>query len=240
MIAWLGARTPFPSVTRALDEPNGLLAAGGDLSPWRLVEAYRHGIFPWYSEGQPILWWSTDPRMVLFVDELRVSRSLRKRARSGVFEVRIDSAFRSVIEACAQTPRDGQAGTWITRDMIEAYVEMHRRGYGHSVECWRDGCLVGGLYGLAMGRVFFGESMFSHEADASKVALVALVAHLQRIGVALIDCQQETGHLASLGARPIPRQRFAALLVELIHSTDPPAGWRLGETVEGLMNPSTA
>ncbi len=240
MIAWLGARTPFPSVTRALDEPNGLVAAGGDLSPWRLVEAYRHGIFPWYSEGQPILWWSTDPRMVLLVDELRVSRSLRKRARSGVFEVRIDSAFRRVIEACAQTPRNGQAGTWITRDMIEAYVEMHRRGYGHSVECWREGRLVGGLYGLAMGRVFFGESMFSHEADASKVALVALVAHLARIGVAMIDCQQETEHLASLGARPIPRQRFAALLVELIHSTDPPAGWRLGETVEGLMTPSTA
>lgn len=240
MIAWLGPRTPFPSVTRALDEPNGLLAAGGDLSPRRIVDAYRQGIFPWYSDGQPILWWSPDPRMVLFVDDLRVSRSLRRRVRSGAFDVRIDTAFRQVVESCASTPRDGQGGTWITGEMIDAYERMHGLGYGHSVESWRDGRLVGGLYGLALGGVFFGESMFAHETDASKVALVALVAHLQQVGAMLIDCQQETGHLASLGARPIPRARFAALLSELIHSTDPPAGWRLSEPVEGRAIPSTA
>ena len=225
MLAWLGSSTPFPPVARALDEPNGLLAAGGDLSPRRLVDAYRHGIFPWYSGGQPILWWSPDPRMVLFTDELRVSRSLRRRVGSGAFEVRTDSAFAEVIGACAATPREGQGGTWITAEMIEAYVAMHRLGYAHSVEAWQDGQLVGGLYGLAIGRVFFGESMFAHATDASKVALVHLVARLRRLGVPLIDCQQETRHLASLGARPIPRERFAAKLAELIHSTDPPPGW---------------
>jgi leucyl/phenylalanyl-tRNA---protein transferase len=225
MIAWLGPHTPFPALARALAEPNGLLAAGGDLLPWRLVEAYRRGIFPWYSGGQPILWWSPDPRMVLFVDEFRVSRSLRRRVQGGAFDIRIDTAFRSVVEACAATPRDGQGGTWITPEIVDAYCEMHRLGFGHSVEAWRDGHLVGGLYGLALGGVFFGESMFAHETDASKVALVHLVARLQRLNVRLVDCQQETRHLASLGARPIPRERFAALLAELIHSTDPPAGW---------------
>lgn len=225
MLAWLGSTTPFPPVTRALDEPNGLLAAGGDLSPWRLVDAYRHGIFPWYSGGQPILWWSPDPRMVLFTDELRVSRSLRRRVSADAFEIRFDSAFAQVIAACAATPRAGQGGTWITAEMIDAYVSMHRLGYAHSVEAWREGRLVGGLYGLAIGRVFFGESMFAHATDASKVALVHLVMRLQRLGVPMIDCQQETGHLASLGARPIPRERFAAKLAELIHSTDPPPGW---------------
>lgn len=231
MIAWLGPRTPFPAVSRALEEPNGLLAAGGDLSPHRIVDAYRRGIFPWYSDGQPILWWSPDPRMVLFVDELRVSRSLRRRVRGGAFEVRIDTSFRRVVAACADAPREGQGGTWITGDIVDAYVKMHHLGYGHSVEAWRNGRLVGGLYGLAFGRVFFGESMFAHEADASKVCLTALVAHLQRLGVPMIDCQQETGHLASLGARPIPRAQFAALLDELIHSSDPPAGWRVGASV---------
>jgi leucyl/phenylalanyl-tRNA--protein transferase len=226
MIAWLGPHTPFPPLARALDDPNGLIAAGGDLSPGRLVDAYRRGIFPWYSGGQPILWWTPDPRMVLFVEDFRVSRSLRRRVQSGVFDVRIDTAFRSVVEACAATPRAGQAGTWITPEIVDAYADMHRLGYGHSVEAWRDGRLVGGLYGLALGSVFFGESMFAHETDASKVALVHLVATLQRQGVRLVDCQQETGHLASLGARPIPRERFAALLGELIHSTDPPGGWR--------------
>lgn len=225
MLAWLGSATPFPPVSRALAEPNGLLAAGGDLAARRLVDAYRHGIFPWYSEGQPILWWSPDPRMVLFTDEFRVSRSLRRRVKSGAFEVRIDTAFAEVMGACAATPREGQGGTWITSEMIEAYVVMHRLGYAHSVEAWQGDRLVGGLYGLAIGRVFFGESMFSHVTDASKVALVHLVARLQRLGVPLIDCQQETGHLASLGARPIARERFAGKLAELIHSTDPPPGW---------------
>ena len=225
MIAWLAARTPFPPVETALHEPNGLLAAGADLSPARLVAAYRQGIFPWYSEGQPILWWSPDPRMVLHVAEFRVARSLRKRVRAGTFEVRIDSSFDAVIAACAGTPREGQGGTWITPEVIDAYCALHRQGYAHSVESWRDGRLVGGLYGIALGRMFFGESMFAHETDASKVALVALVAHLQRLGVPLIDCQQETAHLATFGARPIPRARFAARLAELIHSADPPPGW---------------
>jgi leucyl/phenylalanyl-tRNA--protein transferase len=226
MIAWLGMRTPFPPIAAALAEPNGLLAAGGDLSPDRLLAAYRSGIFPWYSEGQPILWWSPDPRMVLYVDELRVSRSLRKRVRRGDFDMRIDFAFEQVIEACARTPREGQRGTWITPEIERAYSELHRRGYAHSVESWRDGELVGGLYGLALGRIFFGESMFARETDASKVALVHLVDKLRDLGVPLVDCQQETGHLAALGARPIPRDRFAAHLGELIHSTAPPPGWR--------------
>jgi leucyl/phenylalanyl-tRNA--protein transferase len=226
VIPWLSAQAPFPPLEAALAEPGGLLAAGADLSPERIVAAYRQGIFPWYSDGQPILWWSPDPRMVLHVAEFRVSRSLRKRVRAGTFETRIDTDFRAVIGACARTPREGQGGTWITPEMADAYCELHRRGYAHSIESWRDGRLVGGLYGIALGRVFFGESMFAHETDASKVALVALVAQLQRLGVPLIDCQQETAHLATFGARPIPRARFAAQLAELIHSADPPPGWR--------------
>ena len=226
MIAWLGAQSPFPPLSAALAEPNGLLAAGGDLTTGRLLAAYRRGIFPWFSDGQPILWWSPDPRMVLHVDEFRVSRSLGKRVRSGKFELRVDTAFRTVIEACAATPRAGQGGTWITAAMVDAYCELHRAGYAHSVESWLDGRLVGGLYGLALDRMFFGESMFAHETDASKVALVALVARLQRLRVPLVDCQQETAHLAAFGARPIPRERFASHLAELIHSADPPAGWR--------------
>ena len=226
VIAWLSERTPFPPLSTALAAPNGLLAAGGDLSPQRLVAAYARGIFPWYSDGQPILWWSPDPRMVLHVDAFRVSRSLRKRVQAGAFETRIDTAFRAVVTACARTPRPGQGGTWITPAMVDAYCELHRLGYAHSVESWRDGALVGGLYGVALGRVFFGESMFAHATDASKVALVTLVAHLQRLDVPLVDCQQETAHLASFGARPIPRAQFAMALSELIHSTAPPAGWR--------------
>ena len=226
MIPWLSAQSPFPPLEAALADPGGLLAAGADLSPERIVAAYRQGIFPWYSDGQPILWWSPDPRMVLPVAEFRVSRSLRKRVRAGTFETRIDTDFRAVIGACARTPREGQGGTWITPEMADAYCELHRRGYAHSIESWRDGRLVGGLYGIALGRVFFGESMFAHETDASKVALVALVAQLQRLGVPLIDCQQETAHLATFGARPIPRATFAAQLAELIHSADPPPGWR--------------
>jgi leucyl/phenylalanyl-tRNA--protein transferase len=163
--------------------------------------------------------------MVLYVDELRVSRSLRKKVKAGVFELRIDTAFREVIEACARAPRHGQHGTWITPDIVRAYLALHRRGYAHSVESWRDGRLVGGLYGLALGRVFFGESMFALETDASKVALVHLVARLRSLSVPLVDCQQETAHLAAFGARPIARERFATELAQLIHSTDPPAGW---------------
>lgn len=228
MIPWLDAATPFPPIDAALTDPDGLLAAGGDLSPARLVDAYRHGIFPWYSDGQPILWWSPDPRMVLHVGDFRVSHSLAKRIRRHEFDLRSDTTFDAVIEACANVPRGPGGGTWITAAMVDAYRRLHRLGYAHSVEAWRGDELAGGLYGLALGKVFFGESMFAHATDASKVALAALVAKLRQIDVPLIDCQQETGHLASLGARPIPRRRFARHLRELIHSTAAPDGWRSG------------
>ena len=223
MIPWLRGDAPFPPVSKALASPNGLLCAGGDLSPERIVEAYAHGIFPWFSEGDPILWWSPDPRMVLFPEELKVSRSLRKTLARGTFETRMDSAFRRVMEECAQ-PRDGQGGTWIVPEMIEAYTALHARGIAHSVESWQDGRLVGGLYGVALGAVFFGESMFARATDASKVALVRLVGHLRARGFRVIDCQQATGHLASLGAREIPRAAFAKLLRESIQY--PPTGER--------------
>ena len=228
MITWLSVDTPFPPVDHALVDPNGLLAAGGDLSAARLLSAYRRGIFPWYSEGQPILWWSPDPRMILDVPDFRVPRSLRKRVKQNRFDIRSDTAFRAVVESCATTPRPGQYGTWITTRMIEAYADLHSRGVAHSVEAWRGSDLVGGLYGLALGRVFFGESMFSHESDASKVALVALVSLLRHVGIEMIDCQQETTHLATFGARPIPRSRFAARLANLINSDTATIPWPRG------------
>ena len=212
MIPWLAPDTPFPDTSQALgpdSEAPGLLAAGGDLRPERLEAAYRRGIFPWFSEGQPVLWWTTDPRMVLPVDEFKLSRSLRKTLqrflRTPGCEVRIDSDFAAVMQACALTPRDGQNGTWILPEMREVYAQWHQRGRVHSFETWVDGILVGGLYGVSLGRMFFGESMFAHRTDASKIALAALVAFCRRHGIALIDCQQETAHLASLGASPIPR-----------------------------------
>jgi leucyl/phenylalanyl-tRNA--protein transferase len=232
VIPWLESDAPFPPLDSALEQPNGLLAAGADLSPARIVDAYRHGIFPWYSEGQPILWWSPDPRMVLYVPEFKPSRSLTKRIRRRDYEVRIDTAFDAVIEACASAPREEQNGTWITGAMARAYCRLHALRYAHSVEAWREGELVGGLYGLALGKVFFGESMFARATDASKVCLAALVALLQHRGVALIDCQQETRHLASLGARPISRRRFARHLRELIDSNAAPAGWTAGQVSE--------
>ena len=219
VIPWLDAKNGFPPVDSALREPNGLLAAGGELSTARLLDAYRRGIYPWYSEGQPALWWSPDPRMVLFVDEFRPSRSLRRRVARREFDVRVDTAFAAIIDACARAPRKGQDGTWITADMIRAYVRMHELGYAHSVEAWRNGELVGGLYGLALGDVFFGESMFAHVTDASKVCLATLVGLLREQGMALIDCQQETEHLASLGARPIARKEFVRLLSRLVTSS---------------------
>ena len=228
MIAWLRHGDPFPPLEQALADPNGLLAAGGDLNPDRLINAYSRGIFPWSNIGQPILWWSPDPRMVLYIDEFRVSRSLGKRVRRAEYEVRVDTDFAAVIAECAFIPRSGQAGSWITREMVHAYVVLHERRYAHSVESYRDGKLVGGLYGIALGRVFFGESMFARATDASKVALVSLVALLKGRGVQLIDCQQETSHLASFGARPIGRNVFAAHLRELIHSNEPPAVWPVG------------
>ena len=216
MLTWLGRGDPFPPVEDALKEPNGLLCAGADLSVPRLLAAYRRGIFPWYSGDEPILWWSPDPRMVLFCDELKISRSLAKNLRNKGFETRIDSAFAKVIKACAE-PRKDEAGTWISAEMQAAYVALHRAGHAHSVETWLDGGLVGGLYGVAIGRAFFGESMFSRETDASKVALVALVEELRRRDCPMIDCQQRTPLLASLGAREIPRRQFLRRLAALVN-----------------------
>ena len=236
MIPWLENDAPFPPVRRALREPNGLLAAGGDLSPGRLLEGYRHGIFPWFSEGDPVLWWSPDPRMVLFPSDLKISRSLGKTLRNRSYEVRFDSAFREVIESCA-APRKNTSGTWISEVMIDAYLELHRLGHAHSVETWIDGELAGGLYGVALGGVFFGESMFSHERDASKIALAALVARLTSDGFGLIDCQMHTRHLESLGAREIPRAKFSSLLEELIQSPRLPGSWS-GASIAQVQCPS--
>ncbi len=215
MISWLGRNDPFPSMDRALPEPNGLLAAGADLSPERLIAAYRQGVFPWFGPGEPILWWSPDPRMVLVPGEFNCSRSLAKRLRRGDYELRVDSAFEAVMRACAQ-PRPGQNGTWIVEDMIQAYVRLHRLGHAHSVESWHGDELVGGLYGVAIGRMFYGESMFSRATDASKVALARLSMQLARWEFGQIDCQMETAHLASLGARPIARRQFLARLEDLV------------------------
>lgn len=216
MIPWIDNDTPFPPLETALREPNGLLAAGGDLSPQRLIEAYSRGIFPWFNPGEPVLWWSPDPRMVLFPGELKVSRSLRKTLKKRDYEVRVDTAFRQVMKACA-APRDGQGGTWITPAMIDAYTELHRLGLAHSVETWMEGKLVGGLYGISLGRMFYGESMFSLATDASKIAFVHLVRQLERWGYGMIDCQMKTAHLASLGAREIPRAEFSQKLSELVN-----------------------
>jgi len=224
VIPWLRAETPFPSIEWALDVPNGLLAAGADLSPARLIDAYRRGIFPWYSAGQPILWWSPDPRMVLFVDEFRMPRSLRKTVRRQAFEIRTDTAFAAVLEGCAG-PRRGQHGTWLSPAIAEAYRKLHRLGHAHSVEAWRDGELVGGLYGVCVGKMFYGESMFARVADASKVALAHLVFLLERLGMPLIDCQQETEHLARFGARPIARREFAEWLSRLVDSQEVIRDW---------------
>ncbi|MDP2826507.1 MAG: leucyl/phenylalanyl-tRNA--protein transferase [Sulfuritalea sp.] len=225
MIPWLPEEPVFPALEKALVEPSGLLAAGGDLSPQRLLAAYRRGIFPWFSTGEPILWWSPDPRMVLFPDELKISRSLAKTLRNANYEVRLDTAFGDVVRACAGKPRKGQAGTWITREMQQAYCELHRLGYAHSVETWIEGKLAGGLYGIAIGRAFYGESMFSDARDASKISLAHLCAYLKQRGFGIIDCQMETRHLASLGARPIPRRDFAARLDDLCAHGDAPGHW---------------
>ena len=196
----------FPHPSLASDQ--GLLAVGGDLSVERLALAYRHGIFPWYSEGRPILWWSPDPRLVLFPDELYVGRSLRKQMRRAPYRLTMDTAFTEVIEACSSAPRPGQDGTWITDDMIDAYVRLHRYGLAHSVEAWDGDTLVGGLYGVAMGAAFFGESMFARATDASKIAFATFVEQLQRWGYEIIDCQVVTDHLLRFGAREIDRDEF--------------------------------
>ncbi len=225
MIPWLRPGDPFPPVEQALREPEGLLAAGGDLSPARLLEAYSRGIFPWFNEDDPILWWSLDPRMVLFPAELKVSRSLRKTLTNGHYEIRTDSAFRRVMEGCA-APRPGQGGTWISPTIVAAYSRLHQLGHAHSVETWIDGELAGGLYGVAIGRAFFGESMFARVSGASKIAFVHLVRQLQRWGFGIIDCQMSTPHLASLGAREIPRAEFGRRLAELVNCPGIVGRWR--------------
>jgi leucyl/phenylalanyl-tRNA---protein transferase len=242
MIPWLDSNSPFPDVSTALTEADGapgLLAAGADLSPRRLLQAYRRGIFPWYSAGQPILWWSTDPRMVLYTDQFKISPSLRKtlrkvqksRASGGSLQVRFDSAFESVVRACA-APRRYGPGTWISEEIVQGYTGLHRIGHAHSAELWRDGMLVGGAYGVSIGRMFYGESMFARESDASKVALAYLVHFLKLNNVAMIDCQQETEHLASLGAKPIPRAEFLAHLSRVVNMP-PITDWQPIDPVQG-------
>lgn len=212
----LDENTPFPPLEAALKEPNGLIAIGGTLNTTQLLEAYRHGIFPWFSEGEPILWWSPDPRMVLFPGELNISRSLRQSLKKAPYEIRFNTAFRQVIAACAETRRPDQNGTWITPDIIAAYSHLHALGHAICAESWLNGQLIGGCYGVIINRMFFGESMFHTQKDASKIAFVHLVKHLETQGVGMIDCQMRTPLLASFGGREIPRNTFAAKLAELI------------------------
>ncbi|NIR32466.1 MAG: leucyl/phenylalanyl-tRNA--protein transferase [Gammaproteobacteria bacterium] len=237
VLPWLDPdndRTPFPPVECALRDPDGLLAAGGSLSPQRLLDAYRGGIFPWYTQGQPILWWSPDPRAVLFPGELRVSHSLRKTLRKRTFRVTADTAFLQVVEACAE-PRGDETGTWITAEMAGAYGHLHALGWAHSVECWIEDTLAGGLYGIGMGRVFFGESMFTQRRDASKVALVHLVRQLEAWAYGLIDCQVRSAHLENLGARSVPRTRFIELLNRYAGEPGRAGPWRLDPELPELV-----
>ncbi|MBT8146250.1 MAG: leucyl/phenylalanyl-tRNA--protein transferase [Gammaproteobacteria bacterium] len=224
-MAWLDPdRIGFPDTDQALTSPNGLLAAGGSLRPEWLIHAYQRGIFPWFEADQPILWWCPDPRMVLFPEELHVSRSLNKLIRNNPFQLSIDEDFAAVITACSE-PRLKSEDTWITEELKAAYQTLHALGVAHSVEVWDKDRLAGGLYGVALGKVFFGESMFSRSSNSSKLALVFLVQHLRKWGYELIDCQVATGHLASLGAREIPRREFQVRLTELIGRQTRPAYW---------------
>lgn len=231
MICWLAADQvdSFPPLSAALSEPNGLLAVGGDLSPQRLITAYRSGIFPWFNDEDPILWWSPDPRMVLFPNELSISRSLHKLLKKHQYEIRTDASFRGVVQACAE-PRKTQAGTWITDEMVDAYTTLHHMGVAHSVETWINGVLVGGLYGIALGKMFYGESMFSRVSDASKIAFVHLVKQLEIWQFGMIDCQMKTRHLASLGAREIARDEFVLRLGRLIDAPSQSGVWHFDYT----------
>lgn len=244
-LPWLDLETPFPAPETALTDSDGaagLLAAGADLSTGRLLEAYRNGIFPWFSDDQPILWWSTDPRMVLRTEDFHVSHSLRKTLKKidrsvvegGPWEIRFDSAFATVMEECAR-PRPDSGGTWISPQIIEGYRGLHQLGYAHSSELWHEGRLVGGAYGVCIGRMFYGESMFARAPDASKIALSYLVHFLRSEGVALIDCQQQTSHLATLGARPVPRRQFLAQMKAAI--TQPPIPeWKPRPLADGFFD----
>jgi leucyl/phenylalanyl-tRNA--protein transferase len=235
MIPWLEAGDPFPPVEQALRDPNGLLAAGDDLTTGRLLQAYERGIFPWFGDGDPVLWWSPDPRMVLATDGMRVTRSLRKTVRSGRFRVTADTAFPQVMAACAE-PRPDQDGTWITPEVYQAYCALARLGVAHSVETWEGDALVGGFYGVAIGRMFFGESMFARRSDASKVALLHGVRQLHRWNFPLIDCQMSTAHLASLGARTISRAEFLMIVRRSVTEPPVPAPWRLdADLVQDLL-----
>ncbi|VAW62154.1 Leucyl/phenylalanyl-tRNA--protein transferase [hydrothermal vent metagenome] len=224
-LTWLNSDpTRFPSLNTALHEPDGLLAAGGDLSTERLISAYKQGIFPWYSEGEPILWWSPDPRFVLKPGQIKISRSLAKNVRNTTLRIKMDSDFRQLINHCSAQPRKGQPGTWITPEMKQAYIDMHHAGHAHSVECWKGNQLVGGLYGIHSGQVFCGESMFSHESNASKIALVQLCRFLQHHGFKLIDSQVYTAHLESLGAGMISRDEYIKTLQQPT-DINMPANW---------------
>ena len=216
---------PFPPTSEALESPNGLLAWGGDLQPERLLTAYRSGIFPWYSDGQPILWWSPAPRCVIFPEKVYLSTRTRRRYNSGVYRLSTDSAFAEVIDGCTE-PRGRDNGTWITQEMLEAYVNLHQLGHAHSLEVWEDDLLVGGIYGLALGSVFFGESMFSRRTDASKIALVALCQQLHSRGYGLLDCQVGNPHLHSMGAEELARGTFERLLGGLIEESQPGGSWK--------------
>jgi leucyl/phenylalanyl-tRNA---protein transferase len=225
MIPLLSSSDPFPPVERALAEPNGLLAVGGGLGVARIVDAYAHGIFPWFSDGDPVLWWCPDPRMVLPTDGVHVSRSLRRRLLRADFEISMDRAFPRVLDACAG-PRRHESGTWLVPAMKRAYARLFEQGLVHSIEVWMDGALAGGVYGVALGRMFYGESMFSARTDASKIALVALATQLGRWSFPLIDCQMRTSHLASLGAVEIPRRQFVRRVAALVQQPPIPAPWR--------------
>lgn len=239
MIPWLEQNDPFPDISSALTEESGfpgLLAAGADLSPSRLIDAYRHGIFPWFSENQPVLWWSTDPRMVLPTEHFVISHSLKKKLKqvhksihaNGPWKLEFDSDFAQVIRECA-APREKASGTWITEEIIYSYQKLHEMGIAHSTELWYENTLVGGAYGIGIGKMFFGESMFARITDASKIALAHLVFFLRTNGVKMIDCQQETAHLASLGARPISRTDFNVHLKHVI-DLPPVTSWNSGNT----------
>ena len=229
---------PFPPADTALDHPDGLLAIGGDLTPARLLNAYRHGIFPWYSAGQPVLWWCPDPRMVFRTDGVRLSSRFRRSLARSTWEVRADTAFADVIAACALTPRPGPRGTWITPEMQDAYLAMHRLGHAHSVEVFDGERLVGGIYGIGIGRMFFGESMFSRESGGSKVALAGLARRLGEWGWPLIDAQVENDHLVSLGADRWPRPEFLQRVAELAAESEPTGAWtqRFGRLPAGLLS----
>lgn len=230
MIPFLGPADPFPPVDQALDHPDGLLAAGGTLSLERLVEAYRHGIFPWFNEGDPVLWWSPDPRTVLAPARVHLSHSLKKRLKKHAFLVTIDAAFERVLDGCA-APRADDSGTWLTGEMRQAYSSLHAAGLARSIEVWMDGELAGGIYGVAMGRMFFGESMFSRRTDASKIAMARLATQLDRWQCPLIDCQLATEHLQTLGAESMPRRAFVREVARLVKA--PPPSWVLDADLSG-------